>query len=192
MSAQKGRPTACYLGGPISACHASIVPLKSSPSIQSARGRNLTVNCPTGSFTIARLPIQPSRPCPVFLHFTGGPPMSYSFQPQQQQYENPYQAFAMPAALAGVNERAEFIKKTYIHLGGAIVGFVLLLAGLFASGIADQICARMWAMPASYLFLLVGFMVVSWIAEKWAFTATSRAGQYAGLSLYVVAEAIFF
>src|SRR5262249_51941724 len=36
------------------------------------------------------------------------------------------------------------------------------------------------------------FMAVGWIAERWARSAQSTAVQYAGLGLYVVAEAIIF
>ena len=35
-------------------------------------------------------------------------------------------------------------------------------------------------------------MVVSWIADKWARNSTSLGMQYAGLALYVVAEAVIF
>jgi FtsH-binding integral membrane protein len=35
-------------------------------------------------------------------------------------------------------------------------------------------------------------MVVSWVADNWARSSTSLGRQYAGLSLYVVAEAVIF
>jgi FtsH-binding integral membrane protein len=44
----------------------------------------------------------------------------------------------------------------------------------------------------SWLIVLGLFMVVSWIANMWARSAASPAIQYAGLSLYVVAQAILF
>jgi len=116
--------------------------------------------------------------------------MSYS--PQQEQYQNPYQAYAVPAAQAGVNERAEFIKKTYLHLGAAIVAFVLLQAAIFTSGVAEDIAATILGNRFGWLMVLGVFMLVSWIANSWANSATSKGMQYAGLALYVVAEAIIF
>ena len=43
-----------------------------------------------------------------------------------------------------------------------------------------------------WLVVLGGFMLVSYIANIWASSATSPAMQYCGLSLYVVAEAVIF
>ncbi len=42
------------------------------------------------------------------------------------------------------------------------------------------------------MVVLGAFMVVSWIANSWAQSSTSLSKQYAGLSLYVVAEAVIF
>ena len=42
----------------------------------------------------------------------------------------------------------------------------------------------------SWLVVLGAFMLVGWVAERWARSATSPAMQYLGLGLYVVAEAI--
>ena len=44
----------------------------------------------------------------------------------------------------------------------------------------------------NWMIVLIGFMGVSWIADKWANSATSRNMQYLGLGLYVVAEAVIF
>lgn len=117
--------------------------------------------------------------------------MTYSPQ-QQQQYQNPYQAYAVPAALAGVNERTEFIKKTYLHLGGAIIAFVLLQAAIFGSGIAENIAMTILGGRFGWLMVIGAFMLVSWVANSWANSATSKGMQYAGLALYVVAEAVIF
>jgi FtsH-binding integral membrane protein len=42
------------------------------------------------------------------------------------------------------------------------------------------------------LFVLGGMILVSYIADRWARSDTSQSMQYAGLSLYVVAEAVLF
>ena len=43
-----------------------------------------------------------------------------------------------------------------------------------------------------WLAVLGGFMVVGWVADSWAQSATSIGKQYAGLFLYVLAESIIF
>jgi len=47
-------------------------------------------------------------------------------------------------------------------------------------------------MGVSWLFVLGGFVVVSWLASRAAHTATSKAVQYGALAGFVVAEAIIF
>jgi len=44
----------------------------------------------------------------------------------------------------------------------------------------------------NWLWVLGGFIVVSWIASRAAFTARSPAAQYAALGAFVVAEALIF
>ena len=44
----------------------------------------------------------------------------------------------------------------------------------------------------SWLIVLGLFMFVSWIANSWASSATSPTLQYAGLGLYVIANAVIF
>ena len=50
----------------------------------------------------------------------------------------------------------------------------------------------MFRSQLSWLVVLGLFMVVSYVANNWAMSAVSPAKQYAGLGLYVVAEAIIF
>jgi len=93
-------------------------------------------------------------------------------------------------ATAGVNERVLFLRKTYAHLGGAIALFILLEAWLLNSGVG--LAWAQWALSTSWLLVLGLFIGVSWIAERWAQSSTSRGMQYLGLGLYVVAEAFIF
>jgi hypothetical protein len=44
----------------------------------------------------------------------------------------------------------------------------------------------------NWLVILGAFMLVGWIADRWAVSATSLSTQYAGLALYVAAEAFIF
>jgi FtsH-binding integral membrane protein len=97
------------------------------------------------------------------------------------------------AADALPEERARFIRKTYLHLAAAILAFVVLEGFLFASGAADSIMSVLRIGGSmSWLIVLGAFMGVSWLASSWANSQTSSGMQYAGLALYVVAEAIIF
>lgn len=94
------------------------------------------------------------------------------------------------AAEASASERLAFIRKTYLHLGGAVLAFVALEAALLNSPLAEPIVRLFLGGRLSWLVVLAGFMAVGWVADRWARSATSPAMQYAGLGLYVVAEAI--
>ena len=111
--------------------------------------------------------------------------------------QNPYQAseFEYPtvADRANADLRATFIRRTYLHLLGAILAFagiVAVILTLFDEQLA-QIVPRLMG---GYMWLVVlgGFMLVSYIADRWAHSNTSRQMQYLGLSVYVIAEALIF
>ena len=105
-----------------------------------------------------------------------------------ESYQNPYVVAAAPEDV-----RATFIRRTYGHLAAAIGAFVLIECALFQiPGIETKVMGALAQSPYSWLIVLVGFMVVSWLANKWALTSTSKGMQYAGLSLYVVAQAVIF
>jgi len=109
-----------------------------------------------------------------------------------QNIQNPY---ASPQAVASAPDqtRTEFFQKTYLHLALAIAAFILLEAALFAiPGIEEKVFGLLGGSSYSWLLVLGLFMVASWVAEKWATSDTSRSMQYAGLGLYVVAEALIF
>jgi FtsH-binding integral membrane protein len=99
------------------------------------------------------------------------------------------------ASQAAVDERADFITKTYVHLAGAVAVFAGLCA-LFLHPSIDM--GRVIAQTAlgngtiGMLIFFGCFMGASWLANSWAHSAESPSLQYVGLSLYVVAQAIFF
>src|SRR5688572_22738879 len=92
------------------------------------------------------------------------------------------------AAHAGVEERAAFLTRTYTHLVGAILAFTGLEFILVNSSLAEPIRNFAFSGRGAWLLVLVGFMAVGWIADRWARSADSLGKQYLGLSLYVVAE----
>lgn len=89
-------------------------------------------------------------------------------------------------------DRASFIRKTYMHLGGAILAFIALEWVFFQTGLAVKSLEWLVAKGISWLIVLGAFMVVSWIAQKMADSGASAGVQYLGLGLYVVAEALIF
>ena len=99
-------------------------------------------------------------------------------------------AWSTPVAALGVDARASFITRTYLHLAGAIAGFVAVEAALFESGLAAPIAQAM--LGTSWLMVLGAFMVVSWLASRAAHGSSSAALQYAALAGFVLAEALIF
>jgi FtsH-binding integral membrane protein len=111
--------------------------------------------------------------------------MSYADNP----YRSPMDAFAISAA---EDERANFITKTYLHLAGAVGLFAAIEAVLLNLPGTRNAIEAVFSAPYGVLAMFAGFMLVSYIADRWARTAINPAMQYAGLGLYVVAEAILF
>src|SRR5688572_4228863 len=94
-------------------------------------------------------------------------------------------ADAMPA------ERASFIRKTYAHVALALLVFAGLVSILVNTETARDLAITMtggW----NWLIVLAAFMGVSWLAQSWASSTTSKPMQYMGLMLYTVAQSIIF
>ena len=98
----------------------------------------------------------------------------------------------MLVANAGETERASFIRRTYLHLGGAILAFAGLETLLVKSGVAESFLNVLKGNSWMWLIVMVMFMGVSYIADRWAHSPISKEMQYAGLGVFVVAEAIVF
>jgi uncharacterized protein len=104
-------------------------------------------------------------------------------------------------ATVGVSERVRFIRLTYIHLFGAILVFAgLLWAFMTIPFLIEHVSAPLFLFALdvkphtgyNWGIVLAAFMAVSWVADYWATHTTSRAMQYVGLGLYVLAEALIF
>ena len=87
-------------------------------------------------------------------------------------------------------ERGAFIMRVYGYLMGAIAAFILLEVWMFRSGKAETL-ARALA-GTNWMLVLGGFMLVGWLARGMAARARGTPAQFAGLALYVVAQAIIF
>ena len=108
-----------------------------------------------------------------------------------QNYSNqaPMQG-AMYSPEQAATQRGLFIMRVYGHLLGAIALFTLIEVYLFKSGLADRITGAL--LGVNWLLVLGGFMVAGWLARGLAARSGSLGSQYAGLLLYVVAQAIIF
>ena len=97
-------------------------------------------------------------------------------------------------ALAPSTDRSAFIRRTYMHLAGAILAFTILEYILLVPlrHVTEPLIFKMMESRYGWLVVLGLFMAVGYIADRWARSATSVGMQYAGLALYVVAEAIIF
>lgn len=102
-------------------------------------------------------------------------------------YGNPFVTVAEAASA----DRAQFIRRTYLHLAGAILAFVCLEAMLLQMPGIEGLVQKMTG-GMGWLVVLGAFMLVSWLADKWARSDASPAMQYLGLGLYVVAETVIF
>ena len=107
------------------------------------------------------------------------------YQPSDQSYPS------MMADVANADARATFIKRTYIHLLGAILACVAIDAFILTMFDA-QLAPLVGTVTSGWNWLIVlgAFMAVSYIAERWANSNVSRQMQYVGLGVYVLAQAL--
>lgn len=89
-------------------------------------------------------------------------------------------------------QKAGFIRRTYGHLALAIAAFAVVESQLIKMGLGEQMMMMLSRSSWSWLIVLGAFMLVGMLADKWARSGASRELQYAGLALYVVADAIVF
>jgi FtsH-binding integral membrane protein len=97
------------------------------------------------------------------------------------------------AELANADVRANFLKNTYLHLLGALIAFASI-CGIIINVFHQQLEPIVRTLTGGYTWLLFlgGFMFISYIADRWANSNTSRQMQYLGLAVYVIAESLFF
>lgn len=105
-------------------------------------------------------------------------------------YEETWGAQLRPVAEAGVDARAAFILRTYVHVFGAMLLFTGIEIALFTSGLAESMAQAMLSAP--WLLILGGFMLVGWLATRAAHTVEAPVVQYLALVGFVAAEAIIF
>src|SRR5689334_22944813 len=93
-------------------------------------------------------------------------------------------------ATVGVSDRVTFLRKTYAHLGGALIAWALLTTVILKFATTFSLKFSAWAMFSgrwNWLIVIGLFMVVGYIAERLARSESSRALQYVGLGVEVFA-----
>jgi FtsH-binding integral membrane protein len=100
--------------------------------------------------------------------------------------------YSSPVALNELPSQARgaFVSRTYAHLLGAITAFILIETFLFKIGVAEALAKTL--LGTSWLLVLAGFVLISWLASRTAHLARSKAAQYIALGGYVIAESIIF
>jgi FtsH-binding integral membrane protein len=103
-----------------------------------------------------------------------------------------YSAMNIRVADASADLRVAFVRRTYLHLAGAIFAFIVLEAALFQTAIPETFVGLLGTSRYAWLIVMGAFMGISYLAENWANSDTSEQMQYAGLALYVAGEALIF
>jgi uncharacterized protein len=93
-------------------------------------------------------------------------------------------------AAAPASERVRFIRRTYLHLGVAIAAFVGIEAVLLGTGLAKDILKSMFTSDLAWIALMVTFVVGGIAAQMMARSRSSVGLQYAGLTMYVLLQAV--
>ncbi len=88
--------------------------------------------------------------------------------------------------------KAEFIRKTYTHVAGAVFLFMLLEAFLLSLPGVQDFAMGMVRSGGTWLLVLGGFMLLSNMAHNMGTQTHDKTKQYLGLGLYVVLYAIIF
>jgi len=104
------------------------------------------------------------------------------------QFDSTYTVFEAP-----LDQRLAFIRRTYLHLAGAVAAFIALSAVLFYSGVGMMMLRALMSGGRMGWMLVIGaFALVGWMATSMAQSARSIGTQYAGLGIYTLIEALIF
>ena len=77
-------------------------------------------------------------------------------------------------ANAAESERAAFIQRTYLHLGGAIVAYAVAVTFFLQTGIANAFMGVLAGSSWMWLLVMAAYMGISMLADNWAHSGVSR------------------
>jgi len=87
-------------------------------------------------------------------------------------------------------EKAEFYKKTYLHVALAILAFIGVETILLKT-VPPEVIGLMFQGKLTWLLIIGVFWLASVLANKWSLSQ-SRSIQYMGLGFYILLEALIF
>ncbi len=96
----------------------------------------------------------------------------------------------IPVAQAPAEARSAYMTRVYVRLLFGIGGFVLGSWFLFTTGLAYAIAT--FVLDTSWLLILGGFMIVSWMSTSMLYRARSEGAQYAAYAAVVIANVLLF
>ncbi len=105
--------------------------------------------------------------------------------------EETYRTYAKPVAAEQEDVQAAFIRKTYMHVALAVLGFVIVEAAFLSTPFIVQIGLSM-ASGMTWLLVLGAFMFATNYLERWAINSQDKQQQYLAFTLYVVVQAFIF
>ncbi len=104
--------------------------------------------------------------------------------PREFIAEMPHADFSAVAHL-DKDVRLTFLRKTYAHLFIALLAYMGLVYQFLLSPTLQKLSITMLS-GTNFIITLFLFIGVSYVAERWARSSTSKELQYLGLTLYVV------
>ncbi|WGD35555.1 Bax inhibitor-1 family protein [Olleya sp. YS] len=111
----------------------------------------------------------------------------------ENNLENSFENFEGNTLVRAASEadRTAFYKKTYGHVAGGVLVFIIFEYLLLQS---QSIVEFMLSMTEGYkwLLLLGGFMLITTYAESTAMKTADKSKQYLAFGLYILAQAIIF
>jgi len=87
-------------------------------------------------------------------------------------------------------EKADFYKKTYLHVALSILAFIGVETILLKI-VPAELISMMFAQKYAWLLIIGVFWLASILAAKWSLSQ-SKSTQYLGLGFYVLLEAVIF
>ncbi len=111
---------------------------------------------------------------------------------EQQPTESRFNSFDAKLLVQATDaERVEFYKKTYGHVAGGVLVFIIFEYFLLQS---ETIVSFMLSMTQGYrwLIMLGGFMFITSYAERMTMNSGDKNKQYLAFGLYVFAQALIF
>ncbi|MCW3162191.1 Bax inhibitor-1/YccA family protein [Chryseobacterium oryctis] len=93
-------------------------------------------------------------------------------------------------ALSSETERADFYKKTYLHVALSILAFIGVETILLKT-VPAEIIGLMFGQKYTWLLIIGVFWLASILANKWSLSQ-SKSTQYMGLGFYILLEAVIF